>query len=153
MMPSDNEKCANLAHEEAAQGCRLSTLRKRSQLDFEIEFYERILSRDPNYVEVLTNLGDLFTKKGCHRRALQVDLRLASLRPKSSEVFYNLACSYAQVKLPVQAVDALQNAVQLGFSDLDYLLSDPDLASVRAHPLFQRLVATIATRPGTQHVL
>jgi tetratricopeptide (TPR) repeat protein len=153
MMPSDNEKCANLAHEEAADGCRLSTLRKRSQLDFEIEFFERILSRDPNYVEVLINLGDLFTKKGCHRRALQVDLRLANLRPKSPEVFYNLACSYAQVNQAAQAIDALQQAVKLGFSDLDYLLSDPDLTPVRSHPLFQRLVADIATRPDTQHVI
>jgi tetratricopeptide (TPR) repeat protein len=153
MMPSDDEKCAHLAHDEAAQGCRLSTLRKRSQLDFEIEFYERILSRDPNYVEVLVNLGDLFTKKGCYRRALQVDLRLANLRPQSAEVFYNLACSYAQVHQAAQAVDALQHAVKLGFSDLDFLLSDPDLAPVRAHPLFQRLVANIAARSGTQHVI
>src|SRR5579864_3671824 len=96
-MPSENEKCANLAHDETATGCRLAALRKRSQVDFEIEFFERILSRDPNYVEVLMNLGDLFTKKGCHRRALLVDLRLARLRPKSAEVMYNLACSHAQL--------------------------------------------------------
>src|SRR4029077_10257234 len=95
IMPSDDDKCAKLAHDEAASGCRLATLRKRSQLDFEIEFFERILSRDPNYVEVLINLGDLFTKKGCHRRALQVDLRLARLCPKSPAVLYNLACSHA----------------------------------------------------------
>jgi len=153
MTPSDNEKCAKMARDESASGCRLATLRKRSQLDFEIEFFERILSRDPNYVEVLTNLGELFTRKGCHRRALQVDLRLAGLRPKCPEVFYNLACSYALVNQPASAVDALQQAVELGFSDLDYLLSDPDLSSIRAHPLFQRLVASIATRPGTQHVI
>jgi len=153
MTPSDNEKCADLAHEEAASGCRLASLRKRSQIDFEIEFYERILNRDPNYVEVLMNLGDLFTKKGCHRRALQVDLRLARLRSKCPEVFYNLACSYALLNQVAPAVEALENAVELGFADLDYLLSDPDLASIRAHPLFQRLIANIASRPGTQHVI
>ena len=153
MTPSEKENCANLAHDEAANGCRLATLRKRSQLDFEIEFFERILSRDPNYVEVLMNLGDLFTKKGCHRRALQVDLRLARLRPKNSEVFYNLACSYALLNLAAESIDALQQAVKLGFSDLDYLLSDPDLTSIRAQPLFHRLVAKIASRPGTQHVI
>ena len=76
-------------------GCRLATLRKRSQLDFEIEFFERILTRDPNYVEVLTNLGDLFTQKGCHRRALLVDLRLVQLAAQECEAMYNLACSYA----------------------------------------------------------
>jgi tetratricopeptide (TPR) repeat protein len=152
-MPSDDDKCAKLAHDEAATGCRLATLRKRSQIDFEIEFFERILSRDPNYVEVLMNLGDLFTKKGCHRRALQVDVRLARLCSKNPEVFFNLACSHALLNHTVDALEALRQAVGLGFSDLDHLIADPDLASVRAHPGFQRLIAELAGRPGTQHVL
>ena len=75
IMSSEYEKASNLAANPADQeldaSCRLATLRKRSQLDFEIEFFERILTRDPNYIEVLTNLGDLFAQKGCHRRALQ----------------------------------------------------------------------------------
>jgi tetratricopeptide (TPR) repeat protein len=152
-MPSENEKCANLAHDEAATGCRLATLRKRSQIDFEIEFFERILSRDPNYVEVLMNLGDLFTRKGCHRRALQVDLRLARLRPKNAEVFYNLACSYALLNHKSEAIEALRRAVRLGFTAIDHLLSDPDLEAIRVHPEFQRLVSHLAGLPGTQHVL
>ena len=152
-MPSDDDKCAKLAHDEAATGCRLATLRKRSQLDFEIEFFERILSRDPNYIEVLMNLGDLFTQKGCHRRALQVDLRLARLCPRNAEVMYNLACSHAQLQHTADALAALRRAVNLGFDDLDHLISDPDLASIRAHPGFHRLVTEIAGRPGTQHVL
>ncbi len=152
-MPSDHDKCAKLAHDEAATSCRLATLRKRSQLDFEIEFYERILSRDPNYVEVLMNLGDLFTRKGCHRRALQVDLRLARLCPQNPEVMYNLACSHAQLQHTADALHALRRAVSLGFDDLEHLISDPDLASVRAHPGFHRLVTDLAGRPGAQHVL
>jgi tetratricopeptide (TPR) repeat protein len=152
-MPSDDDKCAKLAPDEAATGCRLATLRKRSQIDFEIEFFERILSRDPNYVEVLMNLGDLFTKKGCHRRALQVDLRLARLCSKNPEVFFNLGCSHALLNQAADALGALRHAVSLGFSDLDHLLTDPDLASVRTHPGFQRLIAELAGRPGTQHVL
>jgi tetratricopeptide (TPR) repeat protein len=152
-MPSDDDKCAKLAHDEAASGCRLATLRKRSQLDFEIEFFERILSRDPNYVEVLINLGDLFTQKGCLRRALQVDLRLARLCPNNPEVLYNLACSQSMLGHSADALEALRRAVNLGFDDLEHLISDPDLSGVRSHPGFQRLVADLAGRPGTQHVL
>src|SRR5580765_4322480 len=102
-MPSENERCSKLADAEFDAACRLSTLRKRSQLDFEIDFFERILSRDPNYVEVLMNLGELFSEKGCHRRALQVDLRLAQLRPRSETVMYNLACSYAMLNQKTEA--------------------------------------------------
>ena len=131
----------------------MGTLRKRPQLDFEIEFFERILSRDPNYIEVLTNLGDLFAQKGCHRRALQVDLRLVQLQPKNEMAMYNLACSYAVLKQTSEALESLRRAIMLGYSDLDYLLNDPDLCSLHGHPEFQRIVAHLASRPGTQHVI
>lgn len=153
VMASENEKCVPLAHEAAGTGWKLATLRKRSQLDFEIEFFERILSRDPNQIEVLMNLGELFTKKGCHRRALQVDLRLAQLRPRCATVMYNLACSHALLKHESDALAALRQAVALGYSDLDYLINDPDLSSLRAHPEFSRLIADLAAHPRTPYIL
>ena len=153
IMPSENDKCANLAAGELEGGYRLGALRKRSQLDFEIEFFERILSRDPNYLEVLINLGDLFTQKGCHRRALQVDLRLAQLKPKSDTVMYNLACSHAVLNQKSEALEALRRAISLGYCDLEFLANDSDLASLHSHPEFQRILKYLAERPGTQHVL
>jgi tetratricopeptide (TPR) repeat protein len=152
-MSSDYEKSANLADHELEGGCRLGTLRKRSQLDFEIEFFERILTRDPNYVEVLTNLGDLFAQKGCHRRALLVDLRLVQLQPKNEMAMYNLACSYALLSHPAEALEALRRAVMLGYSDVDFMLNDPDLSSLHGHPLFQHIVSHLAGQPGAQHVI
>jgi tetratricopeptide (TPR) repeat protein len=152
-MSSDYQKSANLADQDLDAGCRLGTLRKRSQLDFEIEFFERILTRDPNYVEVLTNLGDLFAQKGCHRRALQVDLRLVQLQPSNEMAMYNLACSYALLRQKFEALESLRRAVMLGYSDLDYLLNDADLRSLHGHPEFQRIVSHLAARPGAQHVI
>ena len=152
-MPSDDEKSASLAAQEIGAGCRLGTLRKRSQLDFEIEFFERILSRDPNYIEVLTNLGDLFAQKGCHRRALQVDLRLVQLQPQNEMAMYNLACSYALVSRKAEALEALRRAVGLGYANLDYLMNDPDLTSLHLYPEFQQIVSHLAECPGAQHVI
>ena len=152
-MASENEKCGEPSHVEVGDACRLATLRKRSQLDFEIDFFERILSRDPNYVEVLMNLGDLFTQKGCRRRALQVDLRLSQLRPNSAMVSYNLACSHALLKHTSDALEALRRAVELGYADLDHMLADPDLASLRPHPEFQRLVANLSGNANAARVV
>ncbi|HEY3967669.1 MAG TPA: hypothetical protein VGM05_24115 [Planctomycetaceae bacterium] len=152
-MPSENEKGSKLVDDELDAVCRLSTLRKRSQLDFEIDFFERILSRDPNYVEVLMNLGELFSEKGCHRRALQVDLRLAQLRPRSETVMYNLACSHAMLNQKVEALEALQQALDLGFIDVDFLLADPDLAALHGRPEFQRMVVQLSGRQASRHVL
>jgi tetratricopeptide (TPR) repeat protein len=142
-MAKDADRCADASHDGSPDACRLSVLRKRSQLDFEIDFFERILSRDPNYVEVLVNLGDLFARKGCHRRALQVDLRLAQLRPGNSTIFYNLACSHAVLNHMTEALAALEQAADLGYADLDHLLSDPDLASLRCHVGFRRILAKL----------
>jgi tetratricopeptide (TPR) repeat protein len=111
--------------------CRLTDLKQRSQIDFEIEFYERILNRDPHYVEVLMRLGELFAEKGWHRRTLQVDQRLADLRPRDEFVIYNLACSHAVLHHVDDAMRELRRAVDLGFSDYRQLMIDPDLASLR----------------------
>ncbi|RPI90918.1 MAG: hypothetical protein EHM42_00620 [Planctomycetaceae bacterium] len=120
--------------------CNLQSLQARSQVDFEIDFFEQILSRDPAYIEVLFRLGDLFAQKGLHRRALHVDLKLASVRPDDPTVFYNLACTHGAQDHEQPALDALERAVELGFNDVDYMLSDPDLLALRLHPRFRRLV-------------
>jgi tetratricopeptide (TPR) repeat protein len=143
IMAKDADRCAGTSEDGSPDACKLSTLRKRSQLDFEIDFFERILSRDPNYVEVLMNLGDLFARKGCHRRALQVDLRLAQLRPQNPTIFYNLACSHAVLSHMTEALAALEQAVDLGYSDLEHLLADPDLASLRCHVGFRSILARL----------
>lgn len=142
-MASESDRCADPSLDDGASDCSLSTLSKRSQLDFEIDFFERILSRDPSYAEVLINLGDLFARKGCHRRALQVDLRLAQLCPRSATVFYNLACSHALLTHMSEALSALEAAVDLGYDDLEHLLSDPDLAAIRRHVGFRRVLVKL----------
>lgn len=152
-MPGENEKSSKVADDELDAGCRLSTLRKRSQLDFEIDFFERILSRDPNYVEVLMNLGELFSEKGCHRRALLVDQRLAQLKPQCATVMYNLACSQALLNQKADAIEALRRAVELGYDDIDFLLADTDLSALHGLTEFQRMVACLARRQGASHVV
>jgi tetratricopeptide (TPR) repeat protein len=116
--------------------CSLGSLKSRSQIDFEVDFFERILSRDPGYVEVLCNLGELFSIKGWSRRALQVDKRLAQLRPRDPLVLYNLACSYALLQRADEAVATLRRAVEAGYRDFDHLEQDPDLDGIRPSPEF-----------------
>jgi hypothetical protein len=120
--------------------CTLGTLKRRSQIDFEIDFFERILCRDVNYVEVLIRLGELLSLKGWHRRALQVDQRLAQLKPQDPVVAYNLACSYAVLNQIPTALEALRQAVRLGYCDADYMVLDPDLTPLHTLPEFQHLI-------------
>ncbi len=47
---------------------------------------------------------------------------------------YNTACSLARVGRDADALEALTHARRLGFSDLQSLREDPDLATLRTHP-------------------
>ena len=113
---------------------------KLGQLDFDIEFFERILARKVDSIEVLRILAELVSKKGDLSRAVEYDKRLVDLQPDDFLARYNLACSLARAGRAEEAIDSLSRAVLLGYDDLDHMESDPDLESLRAHPDFQALL-------------
>ncbi len=114
--------------------------RSKEGLDFEILFYEGILQRDPNLVDVLIPLGDAYSKRGLYEKGLEVDLRLSRLRPDDAIVFYNLACSYSVLGRLAPALESLEKALALGYSDLGFLMSDPDLENLRKDPGLKSLL-------------
>lgn len=114
--------------------------RKKKNLDFEIAFYEGILKRDPNLVDVLVPLGHAYTKGGYREKGLEVDLRLSRLRPKDPIVFYNLACSYSLLRRITPALESLEKSLRLGYSDFRFLMRDPDMTNVRKSPRFEQLL-------------
>src|SRR5262249_33447938 len=69
-------------------------LREQGQLDFEIDFFSRLLERDPYFVDALRAQANNLAVKGQHARALQLDRRLVRLLPDDAIAWYNLACSY-----------------------------------------------------------
>jgi len=119
--------------------CEIARLQARSQVDFEIEFFEQALSRSPLFREVLAALAECLSQKGWHRRALTLDRRLVVLRPRDVVAHYNLACSLAQVHELDEAVHALERAVQLGLRCVEVLDVDSDLAPLAGHPRFEAL--------------
>lgn len=114
--------------------------RQKNNLDFEISFYEGVLKRDPNVVDVLVPLGDAYTRRGYYKKGLEVDLRLTRLKPKDPVVFYNLACSYSLLDQITPALQSLEKALDLGYDDFKSLMSDPDMRNVRNNPRFQHLL-------------
>jgi tetratricopeptide (TPR) repeat protein len=112
----------------------------QSQLDFELEFFGGILERRPDYLDVLRVMGNNLTLKGRYGQGLQIDRRLVQLRPNDPLAHYNLACSYALLKRPDQALRSLRRAVELGYRDFRYMLEDRDLDSIRHDPRFRQLM-------------
>ena len=125
-----------------------STRKKTSRtsqrdLDTKIEFMEGLVQRDPDYVDALQLLGDHYTQRGRYEQGLKVDEQLSRLEPANPLVFYNLACSYSLIGEVDLAATALEKALALGYRDLKWLAKDPDLRTLRKHPLFRDIEAKI----------
>ena len=116
---------------------------KSRDIGFEIHFFESVLRRDPAYSDVIEILGGLYTKTGRIADGLKMDRRMVRLQPENATAHYNLACSLALCRRKAAALRALRQAVGLGYSDVDWMLKDPDLDGLRAHPGFSALVAAI----------
>jgi tetratricopeptide (TPR) repeat protein len=111
--------------------------------DFEIKFYESLLEKKPNFVEALISLGDAYTRKGFYQEGLEVDRRIAQLKPDDPIVHYNLACSLSLVGEIEQAFKEVKKAVLFGYEDFPYMLKDPDLENIRSHPQFNNFFEKI----------
>jgi tetratricopeptide (TPR) repeat protein len=138
-------KQSNEGSEQSTAGS-LARPTDQNQLDFELDFFNRILERYPDYVDVLRVQGNNLTLKGRYAEGMQIDKRLVQLRPHDPLAHYNLACSYALLKRPDQALKILRRAVELGYRDFRYMREDKDLDSIRHDPRFRQLLREYENR-------
>ena len=108
--------------------------------EFEIRFYETVLRRNRSYPAVIELLAGLYTKQGRIADGLRMDRRLVKLQPENATAHYNLACSLALTKQNHAALRALQDAIRLGYNDLDWMQQDPDLDPLKERPEFLALL-------------
>ncbi|MBI1831925.1 MAG: hypothetical protein HYR84_10800 [Planctomycetes bacterium] len=124
----------------------LRACEQQSQLDFEVDFFETILNRNPEFIDVLRVHGNNLTLKGCYAEGLAIDKRIVALRPQDPLAHYNLACSYSLLKKADHALRALRKALELGYRDFRYLREDRDLVAVRKDPRFRQMLREFETR-------
>lgn len=108
--------------------------------DFEIQFFESILTKAPDYAEVVEILGTLYTQTGQLEEGLKMDRKLAKLVPDNPTVHYNLACSLALKCRKQDATKALRKAIELGYRDLEWIQEDPDLQNLNDYGPFEELL-------------
>jgi hypothetical protein len=56
-------------------------------------------------------------------------------------MLYNIGCFHSVAGRVDLALDHLERAIELGFLQRAWYLTDSDLANVRGHPRFQALIA------------
>ena len=112
---------------------------KRIQSDpqFEIAFFENVLKHSPGFIEALVALAELYTQEGLYDKGLELDRRLAGIRPEDPMIQYNLACSLSLKGDVPAAFDAMKSALRNGYEDFSYLEKDQDLLNLLSDPGFQ----------------
>lgn len=100
---------------------------------FEIEFLQSIRNRQPNDLPVLEMLASYLTRAGYLNQGLEIDQQIVQLDPENPTSHYNLACSHALKDDFPNALQSLQQAIELGYDDFDWMRQDPDLETLRQH--------------------
>jgi len=112
----------------------------RTNLDFELSFFESLHKRMPRDIRVASMLAHIYTKVGRIDSGLKMDRKLVRLDPEDPTAHYNLACSLALKGRLADAVKELRTAVALGYEDFNWMQHDPDLNGLAQYPGFLDLL-------------
>jgi len=93
------------------------------------------------------NPRDDYTRRDRYEDGLRIDERLARMRPQDPMVHYNLACSYSLTQQCDLALESLNTAINLGYSDFAWMVKDPDLKNLRDHAGYKKIQAKVRCRP------
>jgi tetratricopeptide (TPR) repeat protein len=113
---------------------------ERSATPHLLELLRQAAQADPEDPEVLFSLGNLLTSSGQYEEGLKIDLDLSRICPEDPIVHYNLACSLSLLERTDEAMASIERAFGLGYGDVEFMMSDPDLGNLRRHPRFSELV-------------
>lgn len=108
--------------------------------EFQVLFLQSVLEIDPDNMEVMIQLGDLYTRLGRTEESLAIDLKLVELCPEEKVFHYNLACTYSVLKDMNSALLALEKALLLGYDDIEQIETDTDLGNLRKDRRFLHLI-------------
>ncbi|MBI4863962.1 MAG: tetratricopeptide repeat protein [Candidatus Riflebacteria bacterium] len=109
--------------------------------DHQIRFYHLAIKEKPDYHQAVHNLANAYYRKGEIERAIAWYERIIREGRAYYQTFYNLACCYGRLGDVDHSLKALKRAVDKGFKDRRLIQQDSDLAEVRSHPEFARIVA------------
>jgi serine/threonine protein kinase/tetratricopeptide (TPR) repeat protein len=115
------------ADAESAGHCALELIRKHLELN-------------PGDARALSFGATTLASLGERGEALAWADRAVVIDPQEPSVIYNVACVYAIVGSPDEALDLLEQVIAGGFGHRGWVEQDPDLRSLRDHPRFRKLL-------------
>ena len=138
--PRDYQSPALLAMVQDGLGHPATALRARRCA---VDLIEEHLKRHPGDVRALYMGANCLISIDEPRRALEWAELARSIEPDDPMVLYNLACIFSKAGEVDDALDCLDRAVRGGLVQRGWIVNDPDLEAVRAHPRYADVLAWV----------
>ncbi len=108
-----------------------------------VKVAEEHLQLNPDDARGLYMAANGMAALGDHQRGRQLAERALALRLDDPMVLYNVGCVYSLLGCVGQAIDCLEKAAQLGIRQKGWYENDTNLDSLRHHPRFLALLASL----------
>jgi len=104
-----------------------------------IRLMQSRLELNPDDARACNLIAAAFSILGETASALDYAERSLAIDPDDPMLLYNVACTYAQLHKPDDALGCLERAVDKGFGHKEWIEHDPDLESIRDTPRFRAI--------------
>ena len=105
-----------------------------------LQVVEKHLELHPDDARAFCLGAGALCQLGERARSLEWAGRALAIDPEEPSILYNVACAYARLGQPEEAMDYLEKAIKYGFGHKEWIENDSDLNSLRSHPRFQALL-------------
>jgi tetratricopeptide (TPR) repeat protein len=105
-----------------------------------INEFSNAAKKDPGYAEAYSNRGVAYMMQKKYNKALDDLKKAKELKPESSSIRYNLASVHSLMGNVDYGLDELDASLSRGFSNYDVLRKDPDIAGLRKHKDYRKIL-------------
>lgn len=141
------EDAAGVREDYQARFFAAQSYEAMGERDHALEAYQRALEVARRHLELCPDDPRAATMRavascriGQREEGMRWAERALAIDPEDAGVRYNVACLYAVEGERDRAFATLQECIEMGFGNLEWIAQDPDLASLRDDVRFQRLV-------------
>jgi len=105
-----------------------------------VQLIDERLELNPDDARALILGAGALASLGEQTKALDFAGRALAVDPDDPGILYNIACTYASLGKPEDAISALEGAVDKGYAHKEWMENDPELEPIRNSPRYQALL-------------
>jgi adenylate cyclase len=110
---------------------------------------DKALETNPRDASAIANRAMSLAILGDEEQAREWADRALALEPKNYILRYNVACAFIDLGDQDKALDLIEDSLQhLGIDHIRHANADPDIAVIRDHPRFTKMIADARQRLG-----